>query len=289
MPASSAPLLVTGTGVTGGEVLRRWRAAGRPARALVRDPAKAEPFARLGVDLVPGDFARPDSWARALDGVEQAFVITPIHRDAEAWFGAFLGGAKAGRVRHVVKLSGWSVSPDSPAELHRQMGRTDDALAASGLGHTILRPNVFHQNMLAMAGSIRAQGRFALAAGEARISMIDIRDIADAAVAALGGERHLGRIYGLTGPEALTYHDVARELSAATGRPIAYVPVSAEAALKAQLDHGVPEWTARIRVELHCHFASGDFAPVTGEVAALLGRAPRRFGEFAREHARMFG
>jgi uncharacterized protein YbjT (DUF2867 family) len=111
-----------------------------------------------------------------LDGVAAAFNIIVTHKDAVSWNDIFLDCAKQSGVRHVVQLSGMNVSPKSPAEFHRQMSQCDEALTASGLSHTILRPNVFYQNMLRFAGSIQDRGCFRSAVGDAYISMIDVRD-----------------------------------------------------------------------------------------------------------------
>jgi len=287
--ALQAPrILVTGTGITGGEVLRQLAQAGINPRALVRDPAKAEPFARLGVELVEVDFARPESWDRALADVDKVFAITPQHPDAEAWFGIFMDAAKRSHVDQVVKLSGWRVSPTSQANVHRQMSRSDRALETSGLGYTILRPNVFFQNMFLMVGPIRAQGRFQSAAGDARISMIDVRDIAAVAIKVLTEDDHLGKIYDLSGPEALSYSDVARLLSEAVGRTVEYVALDEESAVNGQLALGIPEKTARARVEVHRSFSNGVFTPTSTTVEAILGRAPRPFAQFARDFVGRF-
>jgi uncharacterized protein YbjT (DUF2867 family) len=279
---------VTGAGVTGGEVLRQLAATNRTASSLVRNAARAESFRRLGIQLIEGDFARKDSWMRALDGVDAVFAITPAHRDAVAWNAMFLDYAKECRVRHVVQLSGMSVSPSSSAEFHRQMSACDESLKASGLSYTILQPNVFHQNMLRMALSIRQHGCFRSAVGNARISMIDVCDIGEVAVKALTEPGHAGSIYVLTGPEALTYFDVARLLSDAVGKPIVYQALDQDEAVKELVEFGVAEAVARSRVGVHLSFSSGAFAPVTSDVQRLLGRAPRSFSDFARDHAADF-
>ena len=288
MTETSSRILVTGAGVTGGEVLRQLAASNLPARALVRNLDRAEPFRKIGIELIEGDFSQPDSWKRVLDSVVKVFAITPPNPDAEAWNAIFLDAAKASGVEQVVQLSGTSVSPSSPAAFHRQMGRCDDAVKASGLGYTILQPNVFFQNMMAMAGPIREQGRFRSAVGDARISMIDVRDIAEVAVKVLTGEAHLGKIYVLTGPESLTYFDVARLLSEAVGKPIEYEALDEDAAIKALIGLGMPELIARGRVEIHRSFSSGTFTAVTHDVQNLLGRSPRPFAEFARDYATAF-
>lgn len=280
--------LVTGAGVTGGEVLRCLATAKRPTRALVRNVASAEPFQKLGIELVEGDFGRKDSWARALQGVAAAFNITVAHPEAVSWNAAFLECAKKCGVRRIVQLSGMNVSPTSSAAFHRQMGQCDEALKASGLGYTILQPNVFHQNMLRMATPIRERGRFRSAAGDARISMIDVRDIAEVAVKALAEDKHEHEVYVLTGPEAITYSDVARFLSIAVGKPIEYEALTEEQAVNELVQSGLSEAVARSRVGVHRSFSSGTFARVTSDVQQLLHRAPRSFLEFARDYASEF-
>jgi uncharacterized protein YbjT (DUF2867 family) len=284
----SARILVTGAGVTGGEVLRRLAASGLAARALVRDLERTEPFRKIGVELIDGDFARPDSWKRALDGVTKVFSITPAHRDAEKWNAIFLEAAKDAGVELVVRLSGTSVSPSSAAEFHRQMGRCDEVLTAFGLDYTILQPNVFYQNMMIMARPIREQGVFRSAVGDARISMIDVRDIAGVAIKVLTEADHVGKTYVLTGPQSLTYFDVARLLSEAVGKPIRYEALNEDDAIKSLINLGVPEPVARSRVEVHRSFLNGAFTAVTNDVQMMLGRSPRPFTEFARDYAAMF-
>jgi uncharacterized protein YbjT (DUF2867 family) len=255
---------------------------------MVRDPAKAAPFAKLGVELVEGDFAKSESWDRALAGVDKVFVITPLHLQAEDWFRIFLDAAKKACVGHVVKLSGWRVSPTSEADVHRQMGRSDDALKASGLGYTILRPNVFFQNMFVMAAPIRAENRFQSAAGDARISMIDVRDIAAVAVKVFAEDGHLGKVYDMSGPESLTYFEIADVLSKTLGRRITYVPLDAESAVKGQVARGIPEQAARARVGVQASFSNGVFSPTSDVVEKILRRPPLPFVQFARDYADRF-
>jgi len=284
----SERILVTGAGVTGSEVARQLSATGRQTRALVRSPERAEPVRKLGVQLIEGDFANRESWKRALDGVAAVFNITVPHPDTVAWNAVFIECAKQSGVKHVVQLSGMTVSPSSPAGFHRQMSQCDEALKASGLSCTILQPNVFHQNILRMAAPIRAHGRFRLAAGDAHISMIDVRDVAEVAVKSLTEGGHTNRVYVLTGPETVTYFDVARSLSEALGKLIVYEALTENEAARELIDSGVPEPVARSRVGVHRSLATGAFAEVTGDVQRLLRRAPRSFAEFARDYASEF-
>lgn len=288
MQSDSKRVLVTGAGVTGGEVLRQLVAAKCNARALVRNPQKADSLRTLGVQLFQGDFSDKDAWKRALDGVDAVFSITLPHRDAVAWNSTFLDCAKESAITGIVQLSGMTVAPSSPAQFHRQMSQCDEAVKASGIGYTILQPNVYFQNMLAMAAPIRAHGSFRSAVGDARISMIDVRDIAAVAVKVLIENRHDGGVHVLTGPEVLTYYDVARLLTEAVGKSIRYEALSPDEAIQQLIGLGVPEPVARSRVDVHRSFSSGAFATVTNVVQSLLNRPARSFSEFARDHAAQF-
>jgi uncharacterized protein YbjT (DUF2867 family) len=254
----------------------------------VRNIASAESFEKLGVELVEGDFGQRDSWARALDGVAAVFNITVPHPAAVDWNASFLECARQSGVAQVVQLSGMNVSPSSAATFHRQMSQCDEALKMSGLAYTILQPNVFHQNMLRMSEPIRKQGRFRSAVGDAQISMIDVRDIAEVAVKALTEEGHTRKTYVLTGPEPITYFDVARFLSRAVGTLIEYEALEEEQAVGDMIRSGLPEAVARSRVGVHRSFSSGAFARVTGDVQQVLQRTPRSFSEFASDHAAAF-
>jgi uncharacterized protein YbjT (DUF2867 family) len=102
-------------------------------------------------------------------GVERAFFVSAVDRRYVAWFGNFLTSAQRSGSPHVVKFSGMGAGIDSPSEILRQHGETDEALADSGLPYTILRPNSFYQNMLWSAGTIKDHGAFYLPMGNASI------------------------------------------------------------------------------------------------------------------------
>jgi uncharacterized protein YbjT (DUF2867 family) len=118
--------------------------------------------------------------------------------------------------------------------------------------------------------------------------MIDVRDIAEVAVKALTEEGHAHKVYVLTGPEPITYFDVAESLSKALGKPVEYEALDEEQAVKEMVQAGLPEAVARSRVGVHRSFSSGEFTRVTGDVQQLLHRAPRSFAEFARDYAAEF-
>src|SRR5215216_1883836 len=236
-------ILITGaTGTTGREIvaeLRRVGAAG--VRALVRDPARASFVREAGFETVAGDFERPETLGAALEGVERALLLTPPSPQTFEQQRAFIEAARRAGVRHVVKLSAFGADADAPEGFGRWHGQAEDFLKSSGLAWTMLRPNFFMQNLLGQARQIAATGSIFQPVGDARASFIDARDIAAVAARALTEEGHEEQTYTLTGPEALSYHDVAAKLSEAAGRSVTYVPISSEQFRAGALGAGLPE------------------------------------------------
>jgi uncharacterized protein YbjT (DUF2867 family) len=281
-------LVIGATGTNGREVVARLAAAGEKVRALVRDPDRAEDLRRENVEVVRGDLDEPASLDAALAGVDRAFFVAAVGPRFVEWFRNFLDAALRSGGPRVVKFSGMGAGVDSPAEILRQHGETDEALAASGLPFTILRPNSFYQNMLWSAATIKGQGAFYLPMGDARQSLVDVRDIASVAVRALTGPGHEGRTYDLTGPEALSYGDVAEILARVLGRPVRYLDVPPGAALDSMLAGGMPGWNARALSELYGAFAGGTYERTTDAVERTTGARPIPFEQFARDHVAAF-
>jgi uncharacterized protein YbjT (DUF2867 family) len=286
---ANADILIAGaTGTNGREILRILKERGIPARALVRDPARAADIAAMGFELAEGDLSDPASLAAALRGIRAFVLLTPVSQQALTLTETALAAAREANVGDVVRFSGLGASPSSPAEIIRIHGMSDAALIASGLNFTILRPNGFFQNLLHQAQPIREMGMFFLPLGDSRQSHVDVRDIAEAAANILIESHHAGKIYEITGPEALSCEDMAASLSAATGRTIRYQPVPVEAAAASMLEMGLPEWDARAIAELQGLFATGWAEATKPDLETLLGRPPRRFADFARDFAGAF-
>lgn len=158
-------------------------------------------------------------------------------------------------------------------------------LRASGIPAVILRSAYHMTNVLASAESIRAEGTICTALDDAKIAMIDRRDLAAVAALALTGDGHDGRTYHLTGPEPITYHDVAERISEVLGRTVGYVAVPDQAATDAALRAGAPEWLARGVTEVNRQARRGMSGTATDVVRVLLGREPHDFASFARDVA----
>ena len=158
------------------------------------------------------------------------------------------------------------------------------------MAYTILRPNGFMQNLIAyFAPSIRAQGAFYQSTGDAKISHIDLRDIAAAAAKILLlPAQHAGKIYELNGPEALSYAEVAEKISKATGRKVQYVDIPPDAQRKALLDMGMP--TSWSPLCLNCRNTTRPAKQPEWMARSnrSIHRAPTKMDEFLKEFADQF-
>jgi uncharacterized protein YbjT (DUF2867 family) len=282
--------LITGvTGMMGGAVLEEARKAKLPLKAMYRSADEAKK-ASPGVASVIADYADKESLRKALENVEAVYLVcSPIPQLVELESNAIQACVEK-RVGHVVLNSSLGAEdyPKSFPSWHRKV---EDKLKASGLKYTILRPNSFMQNLLAaVAPGVRASGEFYAAMGNAKISFIDVHDIAVVAVKALNDpQAHAGRTYELNGPEALSYSDVAVKVSRAVGRPVKFVDVPEEAQRKAMLDQHMPEWQVTALLDLQRYYTEmRKGGEVDNVLVSVLGRAPIRLDQFLEENKEAF-
>lgn len=276
-------VLVTGaTGTVGSDLIPALQARGVTVRAMTRDPGR--PIA--GVSHVVADLRDRGAVAAALEGVDAAFLNSPSTEDAAAVQIQFADLAREGGLNRLVLLSQLGARTDSPVRFLRWHAEVEEHVRHLGLDHTVLRPNLFMQALLRIAGTI-SQGWLPAPIGDAPVSVIDTRDIAEAAAAVLTGTGHAGRIYNLTGPRAVTHAQIARALTAATGTEITFQDVPAEEFATA-LTGAFPPWQIDGLVEDYAHYARGEAATVDTSVADLTGRRGRDITDFARDHAERF-
>jgi uncharacterized protein YbjT (DUF2867 family) len=152
----------------------------------------------------------------------------------------------------------------------------------------ILRASWYMSNVLPAASVVTAEGRLYAPAGEARIAMIDPRDVGAAAAAVLSSPGHEGQTYLLTGPRAITYAEVAAGLSAATASRVEFIDIPADAAHQAMIHDGMPGFVAEQIVTMFARLRQGVGAQVSTAVETLTGNASRDFTSFAVDHARLF-
>ncbi len=280
-------ILVTGaTGTIGTEVVKLLLAQGEKVRVLARDPQKAAKLG-AGVDVVQGDLDKPETLPAAFQGVTKLFLLA-AGEDLARHEANALAAAQAAGVQYVVKISAAGAGDDDTLQLGRWHTAGEKQIKDAGIPWTIVRPGSFMSNTMAWVGSIKGQGVVYNPSGHGKTAPIDPKDIAAVAVAALTSTGHEGKVYEITGPQALSTADQAGKISAAIGRPIQCVDVSEEALRGAMLGQGMSPTLADALVELMLYIKNGNNSYVTNTVEQVLGREPRTFEEWLSEHAGIF-
>ena len=279
-------ICITGAGGTvGSEVLKQIESTDARFRVAYFSERKADRARAIGIDAVVIDYSRPDTLEEAFGGCDRLFLLGPNVLDQTRLELNAVEAAKAGGVHHIVKQSVMAAEEDSYslAKVHRPVER---AIESSGLAWTFLRPNSFMQNVVTfMSETIRTEGAFYSASENAKISHVDVRDIAAVAIHALTGGNHEGRAYTLTGPEAFTYEEIASELSAALGRTITHVSLPPSDLKQGMLAGGMPEELADRMLDLERYFREGRASSISDDITLVTGNNPRGFRNFLRETA----
>jgi uncharacterized protein YbjT (DUF2867 family) len=281
-------ILITGaSGNVGKAVLREASRKESKFRGMFRSKEEAAK-APSGCEAVLADYSDKQSLRRAMDGVTSVFVVcSPIPQLVELESNV-LDVCKESGVKHVVLHSALGAGDygKSFPSWHRKV---EDKLKTTGISYTILRPNGFLQNIVAYnAPSIRAQGAFYAAMGDAKVSYLDVGDIAVVAAKALKGGVHAGKTYELNGPEAISNQELAKRISKVAGRTVKYVDIPESAQREAMLGLGMPEWQVTALLELQQYYKQGGGAKTDGVLQALIERDPVTLDQYLTANAREF-
>jgi uncharacterized protein YbjT (DUF2867 family) len=283
-------LLVTGaTGKNGVEIIRRLSGRKERVRAMVHrqnDILRGTPNAEL--EYVQADFDDPASLRKILSGVQRAFLVTNSSEHVEERQLRFVALAREAGVKHIVYLSQLHAASDSSLRFLRYHAAVEKALRTSGMSYTHLRPNLYMQGLLMIGRTIATEGRFFAPASGARVSVVDVRDIAAVAVAALTKSGHEGKTYDITGPEALTHAEMAAQLSEALDRPVAFVDLPEQEFREALRGFHMPDWQADGLVEDYAHYRRGEASNISSAVREVTGESPRPFRAFAHDYKSAF-
>ncbi|MFG2415443.1 NmrA family NAD(P)-binding protein [Streptomyces goshikiensis] len=275
------------TGATGNALLHSLLTLGTPVRALTRTPHRQIPGItgahQPPVEVQYADATDPHSLRTAFKGAGQLFLAmanSPAQVELET---RVIDIAAHSGIGHIVKVSAPAAEPDSPVAISRGHHAVEEHLRASGLTHTILRPYAFMQNLLRLAPTV-AQGIILGTMGDAPCNYIDCRDIGDVAAAALTRPDIVGGTYALTGPEAVSYPELASRLTTLTGNQIRYVNLTPDE-LRDNLIHNahMPTWLADHVTEIQQLAIARPETPTT-TVTDILGRRPRTVDAFLHEH-----
>ena len=281
-------ILITGSsGSVGKAVLQEAIRKESKVRGMYRSREEAAK-APSGWEAVLADYADKQSLREALDGVNSVYVVcSPIPQLVELESN-MVDACKESGVKHVVLNSAMGAG-DYPKSFPGWHRKVEDKLKGTGLSYTILRPNGFLQNIVAYnAPSIRAQGAFYAAMGDAKVSYLDVGDIAVVAVKSLHGGAHAGKTYELNGPEAISNQELAKRISKVTARTVNYVDIPESGQRESMLGLGMPEWQVTALLELQQYYKQGGGARTDGLLQSLIQRAPVTLDQYLTANAREF-
>ncbi len=285
-------ILLTGaTGSVSSSVIRSLQGSGHRLIGLVRDKAKAKGLADQGVELRVGDLSLLRTVERAFEGVDVAWLLAAPGPNAPIQSSNALWAARLGGVKHVVRMSAIGAAHQAPNLNSRLHALSDSEIAGSGLPFTIVKPHFFMQNLLMMAArSVAEEGAIYMAMGDAKLPMIDVRDIGASVAAILANPKpHVGKTYTLTGPTAIGVDQVASAIGDAIGKPVKYVPVPVSAMVESLTKMGLDDYTQVSLRDYFTSYARGWESQVTASVKDLTGKAARGISDFARDNAAAFG
>lgn len=277
-------ILVTGaTGNIAGLVIPELLNGGARVRALVRDSAKAKGLEESGVEIFQGEFSDQDVLNSAADGVDAVLSITPPNPDAVSQAANILKAAKKYGNPNFLRISAIGAAEDAPTENGRLHFQTDTAIMASGLPYTILRPHFFMQNTFMSVQSIMADGNMYWGMGDGNMGLIDVRDIVDCCVSILLKGGHENKIYTPTGPESITFYEMAKIISAGIGKTVNYIPVPLDAVRQSIIDMGMGEWFGQVMADYSKAYSEGWGDFTNNDVEVITGNKSRSYQQFFDE------
>jgi NAD(P)H dehydrogenase (quinone) len=246
--------------------------------AATRTPEKLANFSAQGVIVRQADFDDPASLAEAFKGVDRLLLISTDvmgspdrrinqHRNA-------VKAAEAAGVQHVVYTSIQNPTPEWPAIVNPDHFATENALAESKLGWTVLRENLYTENLIGTLTQAIPSGSIFAAAGDSKAAYITREDCARAAAAALTSDFSGQRTLDITGPEALSQADIAAIGSQISGKSITYVAIDQESLIQGMIGAGLPRPMAEGYATFDAGIAQGQFSEVSDTVETLTGRKP---------------
>ncbi len=274
-------LFITGaTGNIGIHLTKLLTGQNTPFTAGVTRNAGEAPFPVARID-----YNQPDRLEEAFAGHSILYLLIPDDERALDWAAHAITAARKAGVNHLVRSSGIGAAAHSPYQVLRYLGQIEDMVRESGLDYTIVRPNSFFQNLSTHHAQAIRNGSLYLPQREAKVSYVDVRDVAGAVAAILQHpHQHVNQSYTITGERALSTREVTDTLSRAIGKTVAYKSIPDEDYMKSMRQYGLPEWNARNLLSLYQADRAGETALITSTVLQLTGQSPISFAQFVEDY-----
>lgn len=280
-------LVLGSTGNFGPHVVAALLARGSRTRVVVRNGERARDLFGSAVEVIEGDINDPVVLHSATEGVDAVFLLTP-----HAYSLADLQLRVIRELRRtgikIVKLSGTSstIGPDGP-HASRAHWEVEEVLKASGQPFVILRPNAAMQSLISqiILPAVKATGKLPNAIGTAGLSMIDAKDVGDVAAKALTEPTWDGETLVLTGPRAVSYHEIAELIGEIRGQHIDVLEITPTDVRDSSLARGLDLWEAEHFEEMFQVFRDNEASHVSGDAERVTGRAPGTIEQYLETQA----
>ena len=283
---SSGKILITAAGgKVGRHVVRQLAERKVSSRAAFHSQSKASEVREAGIEAAVLEFESPESIAAAFRDIDGLFLVTPGSPEQGRYEERLLAEAKRVGVKRIVKLSG-RIADHHTVGFSVWNREAERRVKESGIPYTILRGNFFMQNFIDSAAQIK-QGGFTMGPAAKRIALLDTRDIAAVAVAALTEEGHIEKTYDLNGPEKLDGYAQAAVFTAVLGQSVKYFDLSATDFVEKLKSFGLPPWL----VEAFGVTAADTEIPgdqSSAEIERILHRKPRTLEQFVKDYRAIF-
>tara|TARA_B100001175_G_scaffold275315_1_gene250107 strand:+ start:99 stop:956 length:858 start_codon:yes stop_codon:yes gene_type:complete len=282
-------ILITGaTGKTGSATAKSLGEKGERFRALIRNEEKKEGLESIGGEVVIGSIENTDVVNQSMQGVKTVLVLLPNSESQLALEKQLVDSAKQAGVERIVKMSSIEATPDATSPIPKLHLESEEYIKQSGLAWTMIKPNFYMQNLLASAGTIKDQGKIFLPMGEGKTGMIDTTDVGTVIAKVLSEDGHESMNHEITGPEILSFYEVAEIFSKALGKQVDYVDVPMDAYKETLGQFLTNQWHLDAVIDLFKGIAEGGIEDKTNTFNELTGETPKSLSQFLAENSFIF-
>ena len=282
-------ILITGaTGKTGSATAKSLGEKGETFRALIRNEEKKEGIESLGGEVVIGSIENTEVVNQSMQGVKTVLVLLPNSESQLALEKQLVDSAKQAGVERIVKMSSIEATPDATSPIPKLHLESEEYIKQSGLAWTMIKPNFYMQNLLASAGTIKEQGKIFLPMGDGKTGMIDTTDVGKVLAKVLSEDGHESMNHEITGPEILSFYEVAEIFSQVLGKQVDYVDVPMDAYKETLGQFLTNQWHLDAVIDLFKGIAEGGIEDKTDTFNELMGETPKSLSQFLAENSFIF-
>ena len=282
-------ILITGaTGKTGSAAVQELSNRNIPFRVLIRNEDKLNQITDIGGEVVIGAIEDDAALNQAMEGVQKALVLLPNSEQQLFLEKKVVDAALEANVQHIVKMSSMEAVPEATSPIPKLHMQSENYIKNSGMNWTMIKPNFFMQNLLGSGKTIVEQNKFFLPMGEGKAGMIHTKDVGTVIAKVLSEDGHEGKNYEVTGPEILSFHDVAEIFSKVLGKKVDYINVPIDEYKKTLSQFLTNQWHLDSVIDLFKDIAEGGIEDKTDTFQDLIGKSPCSLEQFIQEYSFVF-